>query len=146
MQWLWLHIQMTVELMVNECYGGFGFSREALDAYAVRKREAHQGQPSGQDCSSYYSFQIERHDPIMVQIVKEMGDRAWGVCASITIQTIPAQYIRHYVIEEFEGAEQIVIQYAKYKLDSAKSLLHNPNLTRAEKLARLSALLHASLD
>jgi hypothetical protein len=166
----------NIEIMVNDCFGGFGFSKQASEEYVKRSRnlpvakvdcdtiplllpqsantsKQSQQQTSGGDLDhneepnfrAINAYNIKRHDPLMIQIVKELGEKANGFCAQISIETIPSQYINHYSIEDYDGSERVVIHYNKYKVDSAKDLLRNPTLTNFEKIARISALLHAPL-
>ena len=118
-----------IEVMINECFGGFGFSPEAISKYRKANPEQNPNQ-------------IERRDPVMIQIVKEMGKRANGHHALIVIETIPEQYINHYSITSNDGFESVEIHYEKYKIDIAKSILNDGSLTDSEKLARIDAVLN----
>lgn len=149
----------SIEIMVNKCFGGFGFSKQAVDTYLHRTRTLANAdvllapntttpQQEEEELALVSSdrainaYTVERHDPVMIQIVKELGDKAHGFCAEISIQRVPAQYVRHYSIEDYDGSETVVIHHDKYKVDSAKAILHNVHLTSMEKLARISAVLH----
>lgn len=127
---------MSVEIMFNTCYGGFSFSKAAMD-------EWHKLCP-GKD--TVRCWNIDRHDPVMVQIVKEMGARANGSFSKIELKKIPLEYLHHYEIGEYDGLEAVVINYNAYKIDTAKEILRDQNLTKVEKLARVSAVLNAELE
>ena len=138
----------TIEIMVNECFGGFGFSKDAIKEY-LKRSSAEPNNPelmTGNDGQAINEYNVQRHNPVMVQIVKEMGFRANGAFAEIHLKKIPSQYIKHYSIEEYDGRESVVIQYDKYKVDSAKMLLKSSHLSKEQKLAQISALLHAQLE
>lgn len=47
----------------------------------------------------------ERHDPILVEVVEELGERANGDHASLKVVEIPDDV--DYVIEEYDGTEWI---------------------------------------
>ena len=47
----------------------------------------------------------ERHDTLLIQVVKELGTKANGQCASLKIVTIPDG--TDYEIEEYDGNEHI---------------------------------------
>lgn len=126
---------MSVEIMVNTCYGGFGLSEAAMDEY--RKR------CPGNENVDYYD--IDRHDPVMVQILKQMGEAAFGAFSRIKLKKIPVQYLDHYSISEYDGLEHVVIHYNSYKIDTAKAILRDRHLNKTEKLLRVSAVLNAEL-
>lgn len=58
------------------------------------------------DKHSYVSYyhDISRHNPLLVQVVEELGDEASGSCAKLRITNI---YADQYRIEEYDGRETI---------------------------------------
>jgi hypothetical protein len=48
---------------------------------------------------------FERTDPILVQVVEELGEKANGMCAELQIAEIPAGTL--YRIDEYDGFESI---------------------------------------
>ena len=48
---------------------------------------------------------IERNDPILVQVVEELGDAANGRCANLRIAEVPAGTL--YRIDEYDGFESV---------------------------------------
>ena len=122
---------MTVPVMVNRCYGGFGLSEAAMDEYRRRR-------PLAEDVVYY---DIERDDPLMVQIVRELGARANGPHAQIELERIPAVYARHYSIHEYDGLEHVVLHRNAYRVDTARAILRDRHLTPKEKLWRVAAVL-----
>ena len=121
--------------MINNCYGGFGLSNAAMDEY-------HKRCPEKQEVDY---FDLDRHDPVMIQIVKEMGTKANRSCSEIELKKIPVQYLQHYSIEEYDGLERVVIHYNTYKIDAAKAILLDQSLSKSDKLTRISAILNADL-
>lgn len=130
---------MTHEVMINTRFGGFGFSEKAIAMYSERKQYP-------LSYAAVTSSDIPRDDPVMIQIVKELGPLANESVSQIDIVTIPEQYSRHYTIEDYDGDECICIHYDKYKVDSAKAILCDSSIpTPEEMLARISAVLNADL-
>ena len=125
-----------VEILYNRCFGGFGFSPEAVSEYHKRKAVD----------PPFDQYEIERHDGVMIQIVKELGPKANGYCAKLAIQRVPAQFVRYYEIVEYDGSESVQIKYDAYKIDTAKLLLQDANLSKSEKISRAFAVLNARLD
>ena len=123
---------MTCFIMYNTCYGGFSVSNSAIEEY---RRQC----PEAQEVSCY---SVERHDPVMVGIVQKMGERANGQCAKINLKEIPAEYLGHYEIGEYDSMEHVIIQYDKFQLDSIKSILRDQGLNKTDKLSRIAAVLN----
>ena len=46
---------------------------------------------------------VSRHDPILVQVVEELGDKANGMCAKLAIDEISGPYR----IDEYDGFESV---------------------------------------
>jgi len=98
---------MLTKVVYNACYGGFSISAEAL----TRMKEL--GYAGDSYVSSYntaYLYDhvrhnpIFRHDPILVQVVEELGKKANGRASDLRI----AQVFGPYRIEEYAGAETVM--------------------------------------
>lgn len=97
-----------MKLVINKCYGGFGLSREAIDLYAERK-----GLNSGQwndswgfyENGAFYDREIARNDPVLVEIVEQMGNKASGSYAKLSIVEVPDDV--DWCIEEYDGNEWV---------------------------------------
>ena len=61
--------------------------------------------PSDEDSGYWYSRDIDRACPILVDVVKELGDKANGNCASLDIVEIPDGV--EYEIDDYDGSESI---------------------------------------
>ena len=53
---------------------------------------------------SWYHRNVDRHDPVLVQVVEELGDKASGKCAKLAI----AQVSGPYRIDEYDGFERVM--------------------------------------
>ncbi len=144
-----------MKIVINECYGGFGLSKEAcqryfdlkgqqvwievdkkfsaLDMFTVwlvspeKRLEIKEGEAyhkmSRDERTDYnwkYSQQIwyqgdnlTRNDPILVQVVEEMGDKAWGRYAKLAIVEIPDDV--QWIIEENDGMEWVAEKHRTRK-------------------------------
>lgn len=49
--------------------------------------------------------EIERTDPVLVQVIEELGDEANGMCAKLRVEDLPAGTA--YRIDEYDGYESI---------------------------------------
>jgi hypothetical protein len=128
---------MSISVMYNTCYGGFGLSAAAMEEYRKRCPDAEEG---------LQDFGISRHDPVMIEIVKEMRGAASDRFADIRFQRIPAQYANHYEITEYDGMESVVVHRSRYTVDAVKSILGDRALSKADKLARIAAVVHQADD
>ena len=81
------------KVVINVCYGGFGLSEEAIDRFLELK-----GQSLNFDT-------IERDDPILVQVVEELGSNSFDLGTKLTVVEVPAGQL--YRIDEYDGFESI---------------------------------------
>jgi hypothetical protein len=102
------------KVVYNSCYGGFSLSREAI----LRAREI-SGDPKwggskikgdewspGKPVDRDYGFidGIQRHDPVLVQVVEELGSKASGGLSNLKIEDISGTVYR---IDEYDGNESV---------------------------------------
>lgn len=123
-----------IEVLLNDCYGGWQISNKANKLYALRK--------TTNDSNNYIR---KRSDPILVQIYKELGDEFDGGEHSKTnIEKIPKKYEKYYIISEYDGLESIEIDYTLYELDQLKQkikeILENNDIDNDEKIKQLNKM------
>lgn len=82
-----------MKIVINKSYGGFGLSDAALGRYLELK---------GYPTDDYY---VNRNDPILVQVIEELGDKASAKYSSLTVVEIPDDV--EWTIEEYDGLESI---------------------------------------
>jgi len=144
-----------MKIVINECYGGFGLSKEACQRYfdlkgqqvwievdkkfsaldmftvwlvspeerlEIKEGEAYHKMSRDEriDYNWKYSQQtwyrdnnLTRNDPILVQVVEEMGDKAWGRYAKLAIVEIPDDV--QWIIEENDGMEWVAEKHRTWK-------------------------------
>lgn len=120
-----------IEVLLNDCYGGWNMSNKAKNLYKFRKTE-----------NSNNNYIRKRSDPILVQIYKELGDEFDGGENSKTgIEKIPKKYENYYIISEYDGLETVEIDYTLYELDhlkqKIKEILENNSTNNDEKINQL---------
>lgn len=79
-------------IVINACYGGFGLSDEAERLYE---------QLSGKSFHRY----LPRDDPVLVQVVEELGERASDSYSKLEIVVVPDY--TEWTLEESDGKEWI---------------------------------------
>jgi len=79
-------------------------SKEGEEFYAMslEDRQAYNKQYSEK---TWYYRDVSRSDPVLVQVVEELGDKAGGRCAELGITEIPDGVA--YEIEEYDGKEWV---------------------------------------
>lgn len=85
-----------MKVVINKCWGGFGLSEEAESRYLDLKDIL--------DLTNIYSLDI-RSDPILVQVVEELGDAANDSYSKLVIVEIPDNV--EWYIHDYDGRETI---------------------------------------
>lgn len=108
-----------MKVVINSCYGGFGLSDDAIKLYGELKGLnliSHAGEYSeltGLDWyvdevkeENYFCYRdIERDDPLLVQVVEQLGEAANSQYSALKIVDIPNNV--EWQIEEYDGNEWI---------------------------------------
>ena len=91
----------TMKVVVNSCYGGFGLSDKALDMYKQLSNKY-----------EIYDFELDRTDPVLIQIVETLGAEANGRFAKLRIIEIPDDV--EWEITEYDGNESVEEVHRKW--------------------------------
>jgi hypothetical protein len=86
----------VTKVVINRCYGGFSLSEHAETLYKERK---------GITDKNWYYWDISRDDPVLVQIVEELGASADGGYAELAVVDIPDEV--EWQVEEYDGKEWV---------------------------------------
>ena len=95
------------KIVINTCYGGFSLSDEA-EQLMLKKA----------DYTLYYDIKesrvrnIARSHPLLVDVVEELGSKAWGDNAELKVVEIPEDV--EWEIIEYDGREHIAEQHRKW--------------------------------
>lgn len=134
---------MKKEFLINKSYGGFGYSQNAVDEYNNRMlkldptfRIVRSQCPDFQD--------IPRDDPIMLQVVKDIGHNANDRWSALQIVSIPEEYYISVEIETYEGFEWFKMNYEKYKLHKIEQLLLSC-IPDYEKIPKIYSIICANI-
>ena len=122
-----------IEVLYNDCYGGWRISNKAKELYTLRKMK---------NSNNYLS---RRSDPILIKIYNELGNEFDGGKYSKTgIEKIPKKYENHYYISEYDGLEKVEIDYTNYELDNLKKnikeILENNSIDNDEKINKFKKI------
>lgn len=83
------------KIVINACFGGFSLSDQALARYRELANPP-------KDWSEY---DLDRQDPLLIQVVEELGKKANGDCAQLAIKELPQG--TEFRIREYDGGEWI---------------------------------------
>lgn len=123
-----------MEIVINDCYGGYSLSQEAQDwlvakghPVALKLREE---AVSGRYVSIYgLGTEIARNDPLLVACVKELGsDRASGPFAELKVVEVPDNR-KKWQVDEYDGYESI-----DYRQTNGVKLLSNKALDKMKAI------------
>ncbi len=84
-----------MKVVYNNCYGGFGLSDAAIARYWQLKGEP---KPEG-----WWHYDLAREDPLLVQVVEELGKAAGTSFADLQIANVPTG--TRWRIDEYDGNE-----------------------------------------
>ena len=85
-----------MKVVINRCHGGFDLSDQAEQLYKERK---------GITDKNWYYRDIPRNDPVLVQIVEELGDAADTRYSELAAIDIPDDV--EWTICEYDGLEWV---------------------------------------
>lgn len=114
-----------MKIVVNDFYGGFSLNEKSVELLKKLK-----------NTSEFDFYELERHDPHLVQVVEEMGNESWGDFSELAIVEIPDGL--SYTIHEYDGLETVV-PYIPVTIDELKNGLP------AEKIELLKYCSHLEL-
>lgn len=104
-----------MEILLNKCYGGYGLSDEAVRLYLTKKNipivinskssDKYFKYYIVEDNDRFSEYNIPRTDPVIIEVIKELGKKANGSSAELAIISIPDGC--QYYIDEYDGMESI---------------------------------------
>jgi hypothetical protein len=114
-------------VVINRCHGGFGLSWDAQIAYLDRSGIAYtlvdrvsrdDTQRLGQEIKlasgdTWYDRAIDRDDPVLVALVREMGEAVNSEFANLRVVKIPGDV--EWEIEEYDGLEWVAEQHRTWQ-------------------------------
>lgn len=89
-----------MKVVINDCFGGFSLSNKAIARY---------NEITGRNRSNDYcdGREIKRDDPVLVQVVEELGKEANGNYANLVIIELPNEPGLKWHIADYDGSEHI---------------------------------------
>ena len=94
-----------MKVVINKCFGGFGLSDEAIRLYASKKGIQLGEKTNWGFYEELYDGDIPRDDPVLVELVEQLGTDADGSYSELGIVEIPEDV--DWYIEEYDGLEWV---------------------------------------
>jgi hypothetical protein len=88
---------MTMRIVINRCFGGFGLSPRAEALFRRTERVKHD--------DDFSVYDIPRDHPTLVRIVEKLGEAAGGDHSELKIIEVPDD-VNWYVVE-YDGLEHV---------------------------------------
>jgi len=113
-----------MKIVINKKYGGFGLSEEAVLLYGDKKglniiaKEdkkvktiTHYFLNEEKEENGFGEWEIERTDPVLVEVVEQLGDLANGHYCKLKVVEVPDD-VKWY-IHDYDGIESV---YEKHRI------------------------------
>jgi hypothetical protein len=114
-----------MKIVINKKYGGFGLSEEAVLLYGDKKglniiaqqdekvkTITHYYLDEKKDGNQFGEWEIERTDPVLVEVVEQLGDLANSCYAKLKIVEVPDD-VKWY-IHDYDGLEEVHEEHRRW--------------------------------
>lgn len=123
-----------MKVVINRCYGGFGLSDQAFEMLLDRKGIEWEKSPAKNTFSSPFDYydkghvgeddhylwyrnvindDADRADPILVQIVEELGEKVNTRFSDLRVVDVPDD--AKWYIEEYDGYEHVAEEHRTWR-------------------------------
>jgi hypothetical protein len=115
-------------VVYNDCHGGFDLSEQGMAEYNHRTSQL------------TYPDGISRDDPVLLHMVETMDPAVINSKNSrLRIKEFPIAFRNFLVWSEYDGKESVRVDYHKYIVHTAKSILE-ADVSAEEKIRMISQL------
>jgi len=114
-----------MKIVINKKHGGFGLSEEAVLLYGDKKNLniiakedqkvktiTHYYLNEVKEENGFGEWEIERNDPVLVEVVEQLGDLADGYYSKLKVVEVPDN-IKWY-IHDYYGNEEVHEEHRKW--------------------------------
>jgi len=113
-------------IAINTCYGGFGLSTEAILLYLELAGIAYIRSPQQDrdtqnrlgdriliDNIDFNSHDIDRDDPALINVIRQLGSKANGEHAKLKVVEVPPDV--DWFIDEYDGKEWVAEKHRTWQ-------------------------------
>lgn len=111
---------MFTSFILNKSYGGFRFSQAALHEYTRRRQVV---DPAFTMDPQRGRRPDLRWDPVMVDVVRSLGEGASAHTSKLVVESVPAQYEGYIIISDYDGMEDYEVEYDRQRLARIAALV-----------------------
>ncbi len=128
-----------MKIVINTTYGGFSLNQTGAVRLLEKvtdpekKKELEECLEISKGGNVYVDMIFERHDPILVETVLENLKGFSGSCARLSIVEIPDEFGDAYRIREYDGSENVEINFVKYVKNLFETVSDEEALPRIKK-------------
>jgi hypothetical protein len=129
-----------IPILINKSYGVFSFSDEALNEYYKRM------------FNNNNNYKLEtniheklRYNPVLIEIVKKLGDKASGPNSKLIIEYIYKEFENYVKINNVNGKESLEILYCDYQLNNISKIL-NDKISSELKINKIRKILSMNFN
>lgn len=123
-------------VIVNNCYGGFGFSKFAEKTISDRiaKQRAHKD-----------ADPVAKYNRLLIRagVVNELGKKASSTYAQLEVFYYKIKYYGFVRIGEYDGLESAHVDIDAYKLEAIKMAADSSTLSASEIVDEVKSILQA---
>lgn len=134
-----------ISIMLNGCFGGFRYSIKAIEEYNKRMKKIDPTYIS-KPTSGYGSTGVcSRFDPVMVEVVRQLGEDASTEYSNIFIDDVFEELKDYIEIKEYDGMESFRYNLSTYKLDKIREIT-NSQEEPTIKIEKIKTILDMKLE
>ena len=117
--------QRKMKIVINKKHGSFSLSKEAVLLYGdkkglniiaeedkVIKRITHYYLNEVKEENGFAEWEIERTDPVLIEVVEQLGDLANGRYSKLKVVEVPDD-VKWY-ISDYDGIEEVHEEHRKW--------------------------------
>lgn len=130
-------------IILNKRYGGYCYSKKAVDEYNKRKQILDNNfKPIHYDLYIDYN-EIGRKDPIMIDIIKEIGiEASHDKCSKLEIIYVIKDFENYVEICDQDGYEDFEYNLENYKINEITNIVNLIELDSNEKIKKIKNILN----
>lgn len=129
-----------IPILINKSHGIFSFSEEALNEYY--KKVFNKNTNYRLETNIHEKF---RYNPILIEIVKNLGDKASGPNSNLKIEYIYKEFENYVKINNINGKESLEILYCDYQLNNISKILKD-KISSELKISKIREILSMNFN